>query len=163
MANKEDKSLHKIFIIKVFSSLSKIETAINAMALVDNSELQLSILGQYSSLNTNSKNTLKRIFSTVKQEFNAFMGNTFQFGFFNHPEYGKLFIAGHLTPTFLTKVDKRKLATLPAGLIGIFRELGLNEKETKNYLTKVNEEKFCLILRVERRKLNTINTLLEPN
>ncbi|EGV42483.2 hypothetical protein BZARG_2252 [Bizionia argentinensis JUB59] len=159
----EDKNLRKIFITRVYSSISQIETVVNTMALIGNDKPQVSVLGQYTSLNSRTKIELKTIFANIKEELRGFSSNTFKFGFFNHSEYGKLFIAGHLTSIFLTEVDNRKLAALPAGLLGIFRELGFNERETKNYLTTVKDGKFCLIIRVELRNLETVNALVEAN
>ena len=48
-----------------------------------------------------------------------------------------LFITGHLTETFLIKVDDRELASLPAGIKGIFRGLGLIDDETQTYLSEL--------------------------
>lgn len=163
MPFKKNNSLHKIFVTKVYSSLSQIEVVVNTIALKSNVMLQVSILGQCSSLSVKTKTVLEKILTTTKQGLSTVVGSSVQFGYFNHPEYGQLYIAGHLTPTFLTKVDNRELASLPAGLIGIFRQLGLNEKETKTYLTTVKDKKSCLIIRMKQSDLETMNSLLGVN
>ena len=90
------------------------------------------------------------------------MGQQLQFGYFNNPEIGSLFIAGHLTPTFLTKVDENELASLPSGLLGIFRGLEIKTEDINTYLTALKNGNYCLIIRVERNLLATIKPLLKP-
>ena len=75
-------------------------------------------------------------------------------------EFGFIFIAGHLTPTFLNKVDQRELASLSTSLLGIFRGLDSTTAEINNYLTDLKNDNYFLIIRGESNALETIKTSL---
>jgi hypothetical protein len=160
MASKNQNTQQKLFVIKTYSSLSQIETVLSTIAQNNKRPLQLSILGKLTTNKTITKKELQQLIADIKQQLSAVLGKQFQFGFFHNPEVGSLFIAGHLTPTFLNKVDEKELASLPAGLSGIFRGLGIDVDDINSYLNKLKNDSYCLIIRAESSVLNTIEPLL---
>jgi hypothetical protein len=160
MSFKEHNAPQKRFLIRAYSGLPKIETVLSTIAKKNNVPLQLSILGQLTTNKAITKKELKKIIADIKKELSAILGKQFQFGYFHNPENGSLFIAGHLTPTFLNKIDKKELASLPTGLIGIFKGLGIDVEKINNYLNELKNENYCLIIRGETSVLNTIEPLL---
>jgi hypothetical protein len=160
MSFKEHKAPQKRFLIRTYSDLPKIATILSTIAKKNNVPLQLSILGQLTTEKGITKKEIKKIIADIKQQLSALLGKQFQFGYFHNPEIGSLFIAGHLTPTFLNKIDERELASLPTGLLGIFKGLGIDVEEVNNYLNELKNENYCLIIRGESRILNTIEPML---
>ncbi|WP_159023787.1 hypothetical protein [Formosa sp. L2A11] len=160
MSAKKHNTPQKLFVIRTYKSLSQIETVLRHIAQKSNMPLQLSILGQLTTNKAITKKELKKIIDDKKQQLSALLGKQFQFGYFYNPEIGTLFIAGHLTPTFINKIDERELASLPTGLIGIFRGMGINTEEINTYLTELKNENYCLIIRGESSVLDTLEPML---
>ncbi|TXD58665.1 hypothetical protein ES044_11680 [Polaribacter sp. IC066] len=123
--------------------------------------VQFSILGKLAKNKGSTKKELEKTTTQTKQQLSTSLGQQFQFGYFIHPDIGSLFIAGHLTPTFLTKVDENELASLPSGLLGIFRGLEIKTEAINGHLTDLKNGNYCLIIRVERDLLETIKPLLK--
>jgi hypothetical protein len=161
MSYKENSTPQKRFLIKTYSTLPKIETVLSNITKKNNVPLQLSILGQLTTNKGITKKEIKKIIAEIKQQLSAVLGKQFQFGYFHNPEIGSLFIAGHLTPTFLNKIDKRELASLPTGLLGIFKGLGINTEEINSYLKELKNDNYCLIIRGENSVLNIIEPMLD--
>ena len=162
MFSKEHKIARKLFVIVTYKRISQIELVLLNIAQKNNIPVQLSILGPLTPYKIRAKKELKKIIVEKEQQLSNLLGKEYQFGYFNNPEIGSLFIAGHLTTTFLTKVDERELASLPAGLSGIFRGLGISTEDINTYLTALKNGNYCLIIRVERNLLATIKPLLKP-
>ncbi|WP_452228083.1 MULTISPECIES: hypothetical protein [unclassified Lacinutrix] len=160
MSSIEHKATHKLFVIKTFQSLLQIKSVLNTIAQKKNISLQLSLLVTLSTNKTSTKKELKKILEHLKQQLRVLFGASFQFGYFHNPEIGSLCIAGHLTPTFLNKVDKTELASLPAGLLGIFRGLGMKTGDINSYLAALKNGRYCLIIRGESSVLESIKTVL---
>jgi hypothetical protein len=160
MSSKEHNAPQKRFLVRTYSGLPKIKTVLSTIAKKNNVPLQLSILGQLTTDKTITKKELKKIIGDIKQQLSAVLGKQFQFGYFYNPEIGSLFIAGHLTPTFINKIDERELASLPTGLMGIFKGLGINTEEINSYLTELKNDNYCLIIRGESSVLNIIEPML---
>jgi hypothetical protein len=98
--------------------------------------------------------------AAIKKDLKVAIGEDFQCGYFYNPEFGWLFIAGHLTPTFLNKVDEIALASLPAGLLGIFRGMGIQKENINSYLEELRKDNYCLIIRAESLVLDVLEPLL---
>ncbi|MCL5129285.1 hypothetical protein [Algibacter sp. L4_22] len=160
MSSKELNRSQKRFLIHTYSSLSKIEMVLLHIHNNNNIPLQLSILGKLTTNTGITKKELEKIITDIKQQLSAVLGEQFQFGYFHNPEIGSLFIAGHLTPTFLNKIDERELASLPSGLLGIFKGLGIEVEEINNYLDELKNDNYCLIIRGENSLLDTIEPTL---
>jgi hypothetical protein len=163
MSSEKNKTPKKLFVIRTYQSLSQIETVLTNIAQKSNVPLQLSILGQLTTNKAITKKELEKIIADIKQQLSALLGTQFQFGYFYNPEIGALFIAGHLTPTFINKIDERELASLPTGLIGIFKGLGINTEEINSYLTALKNENYCLIIRGESNILKTLEPILNAD
>ena len=157
---KEHKIAQKLFVISTYKRVSQIEVVLINIAKKNNKPVQLSILGPLTTDKTSNKKKLEKIIADKKQQLSNLLGKEYQFGYFNNPEIGSLFIAGRLTPTFLTKVDQRELASLPAGLSGIFRGLGISKEDIHRYVTELKNDSYCLIIRGESSALNSIKSSL---
>jgi hypothetical protein len=160
MFSKEHKIAQKLFVIVTYKKISQIEVVLINIAQKNNIPVQLSILGPLTSDKISAKKELEKIIAEKEQQLSNLLGKEYQFGYFNNPEIGSLFIAGHLTPTFLTKVDERELASLPAGLSGIFRGLGISTEDIHRYVTELKNDSYCLIIRGESSVLKIIRPLL---
>jgi hypothetical protein len=156
----EFKIQQKLFIINIYAKIPEIETVI-ASIVRKKIPVKFSILGKLTDNKSNTKKELKKATIQTKEQLNTILGQQFPFGYFNNPEIGPLFIAGHLTPTFLTKVDENELASLPSALLGIFRGLEIKPEDINGYLTALKNGNYCLIIRVERNLLATIKPLLK--
>lgn len=159
MPSKTYKIQQKLFVIGIYPKISEIETVMTNIAK-KKTPVQFSILGKLTNKKNSAKKELEKRTTQTKQELKAILIKHFQFGSFNHPEIGSLFIAGHLTPTFLTKVNENKLASLPSGLLGIFGGLEIKAECINNYLTALKKGNYCLIIRVKIDLLATIKPLL---
>jgi hypothetical protein len=154
------KTPQKLFVIRTYNKFSKIETVVNNIAQKNKSALQFSVLGKLTNSKISTKKELQKSSAAMQQELKVVFPKEIKFGYFYNSEIGFLFIAGHLTPTFLNKVDQRELASLPAGLLGIFRGLNSDSKEINNYLTNLKKGYYCLIIRGESNALKTIESSL---
>jgi hypothetical protein len=163
MYSKNHKIPQKFFIIRTYNTLSKIETVVNNIAQKNKTRLQLSVLGKLTNTKKITKKELKKYTVEIQQELSVVFAEEFKFGYFYNSEIGFLFIAGHLTPTFLNKVDERELASLPAGLLGIFRGLDAGAAEINNYFIALKNDKYCLIIRGESNALKTIEPFLSSS
>ncbi|UAM98159.1 hypothetical protein K8354_18080 [Polaribacter litorisediminis] len=160
MSSGENKKTKKIFIIKTYPNLSEIRKVIKNIAQKMEVPLQISILGKITTRKTLTKKEVEKIIADIKKQLRDILGKEFEFGYFYNPELGSLFIAGHLTPVFLNKVNKKELASLPAGLAGIFRGLGIDAKEFKSYFSALKNDNYCLIIRGRSSELAAIEALL---
>jgi hypothetical protein len=160
MFSKSHKKPQKFFVIRSYNKLSKIETVVNSIAQKNKTSLQLSVLGKLTNNKKITKKELQRSAAEIQQELSLVLAEEFKFGYFYNSEIGFLFIAGHLTSTFLNKVDGRELASLPAGLLGIFRGLEAGSAEINNYFTDLINDNYCLIIRGESNALKTIEPSL---
>lgn len=160
MALKKQNSSQKLFVIKTYQSLKQIQNVVKKIAQEDTTALQLSILGKLTTHKTITKEGLESIIVQIKQQLSIVLGAEFQSGYFFNPEIGSLFIAGHLTPTFLNKVEKREIASIPVGLLGIFKGLGIDTKYINSYLRELKNDSYCLIIRGKSDVLDAIEPLL---
>lgn len=156
------KIQQKLFIINIYERIPEIETVI-ARIVRKKIPVQFSILGKLTNNKSCTKKELKKTTEQTKEELSTILDQQFQFGYFNNPEIGFLFIAGHLTPTFLTKVDENELASLPSGLLGIFRGLEIKTEDINGHLTALKNGNYCLIIRVKRDLLASIKPLLKTS
>jgi hypothetical protein len=126
----------------------------------NNTDLQLSVLGKLTNNKKITKKELQKSSTAIQQKLRVVLSEEFKFGYFYNSEIGFLFIAGHLTSTFLNKVNERELASLPAGLLGIFRGLDAGTAEINNYFTELKNDNYCLIIRGEGNALKSIEPSL---
>ena len=160
MFSENYKTPQKFFVIKTYNKLSKIETVVNNITQKNKKALQFSILGKLTNSATIADKEIEKSTAAIQKELSVVFSEEFKFGCFHNSEFGLLFIAGHLTPTFLNKIDQRELASLPTGLLGIFRGLDSDAKEINNYLTDLKNNNYCLIIRGKRNALKSIESCL---
>tara|TARA_B110000090_G_C13148203_1_gene356594 strand:- start:231 stop:644 length:414 start_codon:yes stop_codon:yes gene_type:complete len=133
---------------------------VDSIAQKNKTTLQLSVLGKLTNKQKITKKELQKSVAEIQQELSVVLEEEFKFGYFYNSEIGFLFIAGHLTSTFLNKVNERELASLPAGLLGIFRGLNAGTAEINNYFTHLKNDNYCLIIRGESNALKNIEPSL---
>jgi hypothetical protein len=160
MFSKNHKIPQKFFVIRTYNKLSKIETVVDRILQKNNTDLQLSVLGKLTNNKKITKKELQKSSTAIQQKLRVVLSEEFKFGYFYNSEIGFLFIAGHLTSTFLNKVNERELASLPAGLLGIFRGLDAGTAEINNYFTELKNDNYCLIIRGEGNALKSIEPSL---
>jgi cobyrinic acid a,c-diamide synthase len=160
MFSKNHKIPQKFFVIRTYNELSKIETVVDRILQKNNTDLQLSVLGKLTNNKKITKKELQKSSTAIQQKLRVVLSEEFKFGYFYNSEIGFLFIAGHLTSTFLNKVNERELASLPAGLLGIFRGLDVGTAEINNYFTELKNDNYCLIIRGEGNALKSIEPSL---
>ena len=160
MLSKNNKTPQKFCVIRTYSKVSKIATVAYSIVQKNKTALQLSVLGKLTNNKKITKKELQKSAAEIQQELSVVFSKEFKFGYFYNSEIGFLFIAGHLTSTFLNKVDQRELASLPAGLLGIFRGLDADTAEINNYFTDLKNDNYCLIIRGESNALKTIEPSL---
>ncbi len=160
MASQEDKMKDKDFLIKVYTSLSEIKKVIQTITQNDISDFQLSILGKRSFDDLNQGVKLDEMLRKISTQLNKTTGKPLQLGHFNNPEIGTLFIAGHLTNTFLQKVvDQKELASLPVGLSGIFRGIGIEIEHINRYIQELKNGNCLLIIRGKTKALEALSNI----
>lgn len=152
MTSQEDNIKEKDFLIKAYTSLTEIKKVIQKIAQNHMLSFQLSILGKRPFDDLNQISKLEEI-NTLLNE--TIVGPT-PFGYFKNPDIGDCFITGHLTGTFLHKVDQKKLASLPAGLLGIFRGIGIELECIDQYIQELKKGGFLLIIRGEAKDLEAL-------
>ena len=160
MLSKNNKTPQKFCVIRTYSKVSKIATVAYSIVQKNKTALQLSVLGKLTNNKKITKKELQKSAAEIQQELSVVFSKEFKFGYFYNSEIGFLFIAGHLTSTFLNKVDQRELASLSTGLLGIFRGLDSTTAEINNYLTDLKNDNYFLIIRGESNALETIKTSL---
>ncbi|MBC8757642.1 hypothetical protein H2O64_23440 [Kordia sp. YSTF-M3] len=161
MIPQEDKIKSKQFLIKIYPNLLQIEKVIRNIVQHKNGlQLQVSILGKLASNYSDKENALDEKIKKIRWELAGFLGKHIQFGYFNNSEIGILFIVGHLTETFLCKIDGKELGSLPIGLFGIFRGIGIKLGDINRYIKELQNANLLLIIRGEKESLIAIENLM---
>lgn len=160
MIPQEKKIKDKQFLIKTFPNVLQIEKVIRTIVQHNNLHPQFSILGKLAPDSLQKENRFDEKIKKIRHELIGFLGKSIQFGYFNNPDIGMLFIAGHLTETFLCKIDGKELGSLPIGLFGIFRGMGIDLKNIDGYLKEVQNGKLLLIIRDKKETITAIKSLV---
>ena len=160
MTSQEDKIQDKQFLIRIYTSVLQIKKAIRSIVKNEDLHVQLSILGKSTPHYSNKENGSYKKMLDIKMQLSNTLGKHIQFGDFTNPQIGKLFITGHLTETFLSKVDGKNLASLPVGLYGILRGVGVKLDHIDDYLRELQKGNFLLFIRGDAEDLSTIERVL---
>jgi hypothetical protein len=158
----ESNSKHsKIFLVKVYANLSQLATVLKNITQKNGSYFQLSIFGKLTPNDFELSATLEETVTTIRKNISTALGKKIQLSQFHHPDIGTLFIAGHLTPTFITKIEDKQLGASPAGLNGIFRGLGVDMDAYQYYIDHLKNGSYLLFIRSEMESLSNIKSILE--
>jgi len=137
----------KRFFSKIFARLSEVEKFIELIQGDTASDTQLSLLIKLDrSYGIDTKEAKERN-DRLKTYWKKLLGPKTNFGFFTNREIGTVFIAGPLSKIFLHDLCGKKLAELSEGPYGILRGLGIEEAEAINYVKKLNEGHYVLLVR----------------
>jgi len=152
---------NKSIFLKAFNDLWNLEEAIKVVDERKLIDYQLSILGKLilkgsNNVKIDGEEVVKMNLYTKK-----LLGNSTNFGIFNNPDIGVLFIAGFLTEIFLHEINKKPLGALTTGPYGILRGVGVHAEQTTRYLKSLRNDNYLLILRGIDFELVELDELLE--
>lgn len=149
--------------LKAYRYLRHLEEALQFIENKKELQLQISVLGKVIHYNADKANIPTNKNIDIDAYWKSLLGNTADFGDFYNPELGTVFIAGHLTSTFLHEIDNKVLAKFSAGPYSIFRGMGLTEIQATTYLKMLNSGNFLLVFRGYTHELHELETMLnEP-
>jgi hypothetical protein len=83
----------------------------------------------------------------MRVHYKELLGEAIDFGSFNNPEIGVVFIVGALTSIFLNDINGKMLGTMSMGIYGVLRGLGAYKFEAETYLRALNNNEYLLIIR----------------
>ncbi len=144
---KISKTTEKRFFSKIFDQLSQVEKVINLIREDAVSDMQLTLLFKLDQSYRTSTKEAKEKNEQLKAYWKKLLGPKTNFGSFTNREIGSVFIAGPLTDLFLHDLDGKKLAELSEGPYGVLRGLGINNTEATEYVKKLNEGHYLLLVR----------------
>jgi len=160
MCPKITKRKEKRFFSKVFDRLSQVEKVIKSMQEDTVPDTHLTLLVKLDqSHSTNTQEAAERN-EQLKAYWKRLLGSDTEFGFFHNREIGTVFIAGPLSALFLHDVDGKKLAELSEGPYGILRGLGIDEPKATNYVKKLGEGHYLLIVKGHPFDLNGLERVV---
>ncbi len=141
------KRKEKRFFSKIFDRLSEVEKVVKLIREDTVSDTQLTLLVKLDQSYRTDAEEAKERDERLKTYWKKLLGPKTNFGFFTNREIGTIFIAGPLSEIFLHDLDGKKLAELSEGPYGILRGLGIDEAEATNYVKKLNEGRYLLLVR----------------
>lgn len=152
---------NKSIFFKAFNDLWNLEEAIKVIDERKLMDSQLSILGKLmlkesSYIGIDDKEVIKMNLYSKK-----ILGSSTNFGVFNNPDIGVVFIAGFLTEIFLYEINKKPLGALSTGPYGILRGVGAHPAQTSSYLKSLKNDNYLLILRGVDFELVELEEVLE--
>lgn len=154
------KSKQKIFYIRAYDTLKQMERAVGIVMNAIKSSTEFSVLGKLEADQFNNKKILVENRRVLRSYWYSLLGKEIEIGFFAHPEIGHIYILGSLVPMFLYDVSGNKLGALSGGTYGILRGFGIRPDDTLDFLKKLDQGSFLVILRDYEGELNRIQGLL---
>jgi len=151
----------KHIVPKVFAELIQLEKAIERLTKTNDTDTQLTLLVKLGETNNAHKRFAKQKNKELKTYWENLLGQNTEFGFFQNPEIGTIFVAGPLSELFLHDVDGKKLGAMIEGPYGILRGLGIQEPVATDLIKKLNEGRYLLLVRTKRLVLKDLEDPLE--
>ena len=161
MTSGKYNTRQQLIYFKAYTELSELENAINHLKEENAALFQVSILGKVNQFNSDKYIEPSQDGIIIKSYWKELFGRSVNFGIFQNPESGFVFIVGSLATTFLHEINGKPLATLSSGPYGIFRGIGVNEICATNYLKLLYRGDYLLILRGYEDKILSLNSLLK--
>lgn len=155
--NRNQKQIY----FKAYTHLSLLENALRNIKEEDIKNFQISILGKVAQFHLDKNNEVPKDTDSLKLYWEKIYGNTTNFGSFNNPEIGNIFIVGALTSNFLYEVDGKALGMLSSGPYGILRGIGATESQAAAHLKVLNNGTYLLIFRGTETDLENYKRILE--
>lgn len=155
VSNKKKKFVY----LKRCKNLNDIQTAIKIVKESPN-DFQIAVLKKIVKEYI-CKNSISNKVNTQHNYNTSILGHEAEYGIFDSPEVGKVFISGFLASTFLYKIDNKVLGEMSTGIYGILRGLGLEKVTVETALTDLKSSYFLLILRGENHLKQKAQNLLE--
>lgn len=140
-------SVMKHIVSKVFAQLAQLEKAIEHITKTNDTDTQLTLLVKLGEINNAHKRVAKQKNKELKTYWKNLLGQNTEFGFFQNPEIGTIFVVGPLSKLFLHDVDGKKLGAMTEGPYGILRGLGIEEPAAADHIKKLNEGRYLLLVR----------------
>ena len=146
--NPEDiNTVQKRVYFKSYKNLKQIEKALKSVTELNDSKIQLSVLGKFPKIYADDTKQREAIIKNMEIYWNELLGVPAQFGTFDNPEIGAVFVVGPLTTIFLNKINGKNLGDMTTGIYGILRGLGADTYQAKNYVMNLNNEEYLMIMR----------------
>ncbi|MGB5820790.1 MAG: hypothetical protein WBG90_14990 [Saonia sp.] len=141
--SKEQKHV----LLKTYYQLLHLEQAIEIIRKNSTAHTQVSILGKLDSRYSDNNEISVQQKEQLNRYWKESLGPLTDVGFFSNPEIGTVYIAGPLTPLFLSNVDGKKLGEITNGPYGILRGLGIHKDNVIDYIKTLEEGGYWLIIR----------------
>lgn len=154
MKNYIRTSATKHVVPKVFARLVQVELAIERLTKTDYADTQLTLLVKLGETYNVDKGVAEQNNRELESYWKNLLGPNTEFGFFQNPEIGTVFVAGPLSELFLHDVDGKKLGAMTGGPYGILRGLGIEEPVAADHIKKLNEGRYLLLVRTSRFDLD---------
>ncbi|MDD3721123.1 MAG: hypothetical protein PHW92_01365 [Lutibacter sp.] len=161
MISENYNTKQKQICIKAYQHLWELEETLQFIENKKELHLQISILGKVNQFNSDKENSIINKNKNIKAHWKSLFGDRVNFGSFNNPEIGTVFIVGFLSSIFLHKINGKPLAMLSSGIYGILRGLGVSEAQTTIYLKMLNCGSYLLVFRGSKNDLGIITKVLE--
>lgn len=151
----------KHVVSKLYVHLNQVERAIEYIVKTDDTDTQLTMLVKLGET-SNATYPFTELTNIQMETYwrNLLCKNT-EIGFFQNPQIGTIFVAGALSEVFLHDINGKKLGAMSGGPYGILRGLGVEEPEAANYIKKLNEGLYLLLVRTSRFDFEGLGNPLE--
>ncbi|QCX38580.1 hypothetical protein FF125_09100 [Aureibaculum algae] len=152
----------KHILIKSFSQLQKLITAIDILKNDSEINSQLSILSMFTNEQSfkNKKDQIQ-FEKQLKEYWKKVLGSAIEFGIFKNPEIGTVYIIGSLTSLFMHEINGKALGGISVGLNGILRGLGAGKTNADTFIEMLHNGNYLLIIRGFDDDLHHLKTALE--
>lgn len=147
MAVEDFYTVEKPIVFRSFKNLTQIGRALKGIPKIHDPKVQVSILGKFPELYSEDMKSWETINLKMRVYLKKLLGADIQYGGFDNPEIGFVFVAGPLTSIFLNKINGKSLGNMSTGIYGILRGLGADTYQAKNYLKTLSNNEFLLIIR----------------
>lgn len=147
MNTSDINTIQRRVYFKSYENIEQIEKVLKPVTEFNDSKIQLSVLGKFPKINFDDTIQRKAIIKNMEIYWNELLGVPTQFGTFDNPEIGSVFVVGPLTSIFLNKINGKNLGDMSTGIYGILRGLGADSYRAKNYIKGLSNEEYLLIMR----------------
>lgn len=130
-----------------YKNLKQIEKALKGFHVINDSKIQISVLGRFPKINGKAILESEIQINNLYYFWKGLLGPDIQYGGFENPEIGNVFVVGPLTSIFLSKINGKNLGNMSTCIYGVLRGLGANKSEAKKYIQTLSNNEYLLVLR----------------
>ena len=147
MAVEDLFTVQKQISFQSYKSLKQIEKALEGFHVINNSKLQVSVLGRFPKINGKSILESEIQINDLYYFWKGLLGPDIQYGDFENPEIGNVFVVGPLTSIFLSKINGKNLGNMSTCIYGVLRGLGADKSQAKKYIQTLSNNEYLVVLR----------------